>query len=69
MIFWTPEMIAALEELRMNNIPFFLCAEKLGVSYTPCVLKGRELGLASRRNRGRIPGLLMIEKTHARLPR
>jgi hypothetical protein len=53
---WTPGMLAALRELRAANLPLYLCAERIGVSYPTAVYKARELGIADRRKRGRKPG-------------
>lgn len=53
---WTPEMHEALIRMRERGVPFYLCAEKIGVSYGSALQKGRELGLAARKNRGRISG-------------
>jgi hypothetical protein len=53
---WTPEMLAALRNLRARGTPLFLCAERIGVGYSTAVYKARELGLAGRMNWGRVPG-------------
>ena len=53
---WTPEMTAELVLLRAANEPLLLCAERIGVCYRTAVFKARELGIASRRNSGRITG-------------
>lgn len=53
---WTPEMVEALREMRGRKVPLYLCAERIGVGYPASVYKARELGIANRMNRGRIPG-------------
>jgi len=50
---WTPDMIAALMQLRTEqHMPLHYCAEKIGVSYKIVVLKAHELGVADRYNHG-----------------
>jgi hypothetical protein len=57
---WDDDMIALLRLRRSEGVPIYLCAEQVGVSYTPAVLKCRELGIAGRFNRGRTPGETVI---------
>lgn len=59
-VYWTPEMLAKLRELREANTPLYECAERIGVSYTQAVHKAQQLGLNARRNRGRIPGCTIV---------
>jgi len=63
MIIWTDDMLAALHTLRGQGIPLYVCAEKIGVGYATAVYKARELGLADRLNRGRVPGTVRIPLT------
>jgi hypothetical protein len=53
---WTPDMLAALARMRAERVPLYICAERIGVSYKVAVHKARELGLATRFNRGRRSG-------------
>ncbi|MGD0109297.1 MAG: hypothetical protein ABSC06_35460 [Rhodopila sp.] len=55
-VHWTPEMVQALRDLRSGGLPLYLCAERIGVSYSTAVYKAREMNLAQRLNRGRRPG-------------
>jgi hypothetical protein len=55
-IVWTEQMLAALIAYRADNLPLYLCAEKVGVGYVTTVMKARELKIADRRNSGRTPG-------------
>ena len=41
---------------QIGGLPLYLCAERIGVSYSIAVYKARELNLAQRLNRGRRPG-------------
>jgi len=64
-VFWTDDMIRQLRRLRARRMPLLLCAEVIGVCYPLAVRKARELGLAGRMNRGRIPGMqLAAEGRH-----
>jgi hypothetical protein len=55
-IAWTPEMIACLRALREAGHPVVVCAERIGVGYLVALKQARSLGLAGRRNFGRITG-------------
>lgn len=67
MITWTDEMIAVLRDLRAKGVPIFSCAERIGVAYATCVYKCRELGIADRRNHGRVPGMIKADGPFAAL--
>jgi hypothetical protein len=53
-VIWDDAMLARLRSMRAERIPLLLCAEKIGVGYSTCVYKARELDLAGRMNRGRV---------------
>jgi hypothetical protein len=61
---WTPDMLAALQELRAAGHPILLCAERIGVDYKTAVRKCRQLGLAGRLNYGPISGLRLRTAAH-----
>jgi len=62
---WTPEMLAALRSLRASGHPLYDCAQRIGVGYSTCVYKARELGLAAPMNRGRYSGFDVIARRDA----
>jgi hypothetical protein len=57
-LYWTDDMLAELKRLRQLNHPLYFCAERIGVAYPTALYKARELGIADRRNYGRVPGTL-----------
>ena len=63
---WTDDMLAALRRLRHQGEPLLLCAEAIGVSYPVTVYKAREQQLASRLNRGRVPGREVMRRQEVR---
>lgn len=49
---WTPEMISTLRKMRAKGFDYYLCAERIGVTYLQLATKARELGLNGRMNSG-----------------
>jgi hypothetical protein len=49
-------MLRCLRAMRDAGEPIVICAERIGVGYLVALKKARSLGIADRRNRGRIPG-------------
>lgn len=44
---WFPEMDQALRSLRERNVPFLVCADKIGVCYNSARKRATQLGLKS----------------------
>lgn len=61
-IVWTNEMTAALLKLRRGGTSLYECSEIIGVCYQVAVFKARELGVAARMNKGRMPGQAMARE-------
>lgn len=53
-------MLAMLQEMRARGTRLEDCAERIGVCYASAVYKARELGIANRLNRGRMPGVRAV---------
>jgi hypothetical protein len=53
---WSPDMVQSLRTMRDRGEPVVVCAERIGVGYLQALRKARELGIADRRNFGRMPG-------------
>jgi len=50
-------MLSELTRLRRINTPLDLCTKQIGISYVTAIHQARALGIADRRNRGRLPGI------------
>lgn len=55
-IFWTADMLAALNHLRRSGHCYKACADRIGIDERVVARKCRELRLNQRMNFGRISG-------------